>query len=78
MLKGYQGDQTGVYDRISIRLALEEYDKCWEYYRKLKEENPDCATLYYNQYVRFQINGRNNRIDLIDGMGATVDKYRNL
>ncbi|WP_288360068.1 hypothetical protein [uncultured Bacteroides sp.] len=78
MLKGYQGDQTGVYDKASIKLALEAYDKAWKGYRRLKEENGDCATLYYDQYVRFHIDGVKNRIDLIDGMGGTVDKYRNL
>lgn len=78
MLKGYQGDRTGEYDRTAIKLAIEEYDKCWKEYRKLKEENSDCATLYYDQYVKFNIDGVRNKIGFIDGMGAAVNKYRTL
>lgn len=78
MLKGYQGDRTGEYDRTAIRLAIEEYDKCWKEYRRLKEENADCATLYHDRYVKFNIDGVRNKIGFVDGMGAAVDKYRAL
>lgn len=46
MLKGYEGDQTGVYDRESITNAITEYDRLWKEFELLRENNPDCATLY--------------------------------
>ena len=76
MLKGYQGEQTGVYDKTAIKLALEKYDHSWNEYRQLKENNGDCATLYYDQYVKFNVGGDRTKIGFVDGMGATVNKYR--
>ncbi len=76
MLKGYQGDQTGVYDKTAIKLALEKYDHSWNEYRQLKENNGDCSTLYYDQYVKFNVGGDRTKIGFVDGMGATVNKYR--
>ncbi|MGM9701002.1 MAG: hypothetical protein ACI3YX_06190 [Prevotella sp.] len=78
MLKGYQGEKTGIFDKIAIRQAAECYDRCWQAFRKLKEENSDCATLYYDKYVKFNIDGIRNNIDFVDGMGASVKKYREM
>lgn len=75
MLKGYQGDKNGIYDRTSIQIALENYDKCWEEYRRLKQENTDCATLYYDKYLEWDAVDR-NKINFVPGMGDSVDKYR--
>lgn len=77
MLKGYEGDKTGVYDRLSMTLALEKYDKLWSEYRKLKEDNPACASLYLDKYLEWAKEDT-RKIVLVDGMGASVDKYRNV
>lgn len=78
MLKGYIGDKTGHYDVNYIRDAISSYDRAWNDYRRLKAENYDCATLYHDRYVVFNAGSVRNRIEFADGMGAGVDKYRNL
>lgn len=78
MLKGYQGEQTGVLDKEVIRQAAACYDRSWQEYRRLKEENSDCATLYHDRYVKFNIDGIRNKIGFVDGMGASVRKYREM
>jgi len=77
MLKGYQGDKIGEYDLISINLAIEKYDKSWNEYKKLKEDNPSCASLYHDQYLEWDEKDK-HKIHFIDGMGASINKYRNL
>lgn len=77
MLKGYQGDKTGQYDSFTITQAIEEYDRLWEQYKKLKDNNPESASLYLDKYVGWEPGGR-NAPKLIDGMGASLDKYRSL
>lgn len=77
MLNGYLGDKTGEYDLISIALAIEKYDKLWLNYNKLKESNPDCASLYHDKYLRWDKNDH-RIIHFKDGMGASVHKYREL
>ena len=78
MLKGYIGDRTGNYDVAFIKAAIDSYDRAWSDYRRLKEENSDCATLYHDRYVTFNAGGVRNKIEFADGMGAGVDKYRNM
>lgn len=78
MLKGYIGDKTGHYDVDFIREAILNYDRTWEDYRRLKADNTDCASLYYDRYVTFGAGGIRNNIEFADGMGAGVDRYRHL
>ncbi|WP_185153821.1 hypothetical protein [Dysgonomonas sp. 520] len=77
ILKGYYGDKTGEYDLISMKIAIEEYDRLWSEYKSLKDNYPQCASLYFDQYLEWDANDK-HKIILIDGMGASVDKYRKL
>jgi hypothetical protein len=77
MLKGYIGDISGEYDFTSISIAIEKYDELWSEYNKLKEINPECATLYNDQYLRWDTQD-SRKFHITDGMGASVDKYRKL
>ena len=77
MLKGYLGEKTGKWDKCSIQLALDTYDQLWVEYCKLKEDNKDCATLYNGYFLGWKPGGRNVPV-WIDGMKASVDKYRAL
>lgn len=77
MLKGYAGDKTGAYDKLSIALAIEKYDQYWKEYQALTGSNPDSASLYYDQYLEWDKDDY-HVIHMVDGMGAMVDRYRKL
>ncbi len=74
MVLGYTGDQTGNYDKKNIAASIKAYDVYWKAFDQLKEDNPSCATLY-KPYM-----WTNNPPEYHGekGMGASVDKYRNL
>ena len=74
MALGYTGDQTGNYDKKNIAVSIKAYDAYWKAFNQLKEDNPSCATLY-KPYM-----WTNNPPEYHGekGMGASVDKYRNL
>jgi hypothetical protein len=46
MALGYTGDQTGNYDKISLRSSIAKYDDLWVKYDNLKRTYADCASLY--------------------------------
>lgn len=73
MLKGNEGDKTGVYDRESLKHAIVGYDRLWKEFRELKENNPDCATLY--QPFGFNFNLPPAYHDE-HGLRETVEYYR--
>lgn len=75
MLKGYEGEMTGHFDKPLIRKAIKRYDKLWKDYRKLKETKADCATLYQPYGFNFSLPPAYHDEN---GMKKTVDKYRNL
>lgn len=77
MLKGYQGDITGEYDFGTIAWAIQLYDNYWAEYNNLKDSNTNCATLYVDNYLRWEKDD-NSRIYYADGLGASVDIYRKL
>ncbi len=64
---GREGDRAGTYDKPAIRQALREYDAAWTGWRQLRQDHSSCATLYEDV-------GFGNK----PGLGAAVDKYRNL
>jgi len=68
MLKGLQGDSTGVYDKTTIEKAIRQYDALWEEWKRLKANQPECPSLYVDTYFMGDV----------PGMGASVNKYRNL
>jgi hypothetical protein len=65
LFRGREGDASGTYDTATMRQALLDYDAAWSGWRKLKDTQPSCATLYKD-------------VGFADkpGLGAAVDRYR--
>ncbi|MCU7552565.1 hypothetical protein OCK74_25830 [Chitinophagaceae bacterium LB-8] len=74
MAMGFEGDKTGVYNKEKIKVAIANYDRYWKLYEDLKKQNPSCATLY-KPYAFVFIGPKYYKTK---GMGASVDKYRNI
>jgi len=74
MALGYTGDQTGNYDKKNIAVSIKAYDAYWKAFNQLKEDNPSCATLY----KPYMWTNNPPKYHGEKGMGASVDKYRNL
>jgi len=74
MALGYAGDQTGKYDKEKIAASIKKYDQYWKAYNELKQNNPQCATLYTP--YQWANNPPTYHKDL--GMGASVNKYRKI
>lgn len=74
MALGFEGDKTGVYDKANISASIQKYDRYWKQYEDLKSQNSSCATLYKPYAFVFIGPGYH----LKKGMGASVDKYRNI
>lgn len=74
MALGFIGDKTGKYDKAEIKDAIKKYDDYWVQFKLLKETEPQCATLY--KPYAFVYKGPD--YCMTQGMGASVDKYRNL
>ena len=75
MLKGQAGEFSGNYDFNAISSAIEKYDMLWEEFVNLKEQNPDCATLYRPFAFNY---GNPPTYYGIKGLKRTIDKYRSL
>ncbi len=76
VLLGYLGDKTGKYDKPRIRQALKQYDKLWSDWKKLKEDNPSCATIYYP--YAFSIDSKGVSGDIEHGLITRINKYRKI
>ena len=76
MLLGYQGDMNGNYDKERIGKAIECYDALWVEWEQLKNNSPSCATIYYPD--AFSIDEKGVSGDKTNGLGNSIDKYRNL
>ena len=74
MALGFEGDKTSVYDKAKIGTSIEKYDRYWNQFEDLKRQNPSCATLY--KPFAFVYVGPSYHLK--KGMGASVDKYRNI
>lgn len=61
-------------DQSVIRLAIEKYDALWKEFRKFKDRNTDCATLYFDHLGEYTY-GYNAQTGA-NGMGDSVDHYR--
>lgn len=72
MALGYQGDQTGHYNKKELLLAIKQYDSNWVAYKKLKADFAACATLY--KPFAFVYTAPNYHA--VQGMDASVNKYR--
>ncbi|MGQ1889003.1 hypothetical protein ACT29H_01025 [Thermophagus sp. OGC60D27] len=75
MLKGQVGESSGNYDYHAISSAIEKYDLLWKEFIILKEQNPDCATLYRPFAFNY---GNPPTYFGVEGLKKTVDRYRNL
>ena len=76
MLLGYEGDQNGVYEMKKITTAIVRYDQLWNDWEELKAKNKECATLYYPDAFSINSNGVSGNVE--GGLGATVNKYREI
>ena len=74
MALGFEGDQTGKYDKHAIRKAINEYDKAWIDYENLKKKESSCASLYKPYAFIFIGPDYYAR----KGMAYSIDKYRKL
>lgn len=74
MAMGFTGDLTGSYDKQKIEESIKRYDKYWEDYKNLKENNPDCATLYKPYAFVYQPPHYQSEV----GMASSINKYRNI
>ena len=74
MSLGFEGDQTGIYDKTAIRKAIKMYDKAWQDYENLKKTEPSCATLYKPYAFIFVGPVYYDQ----KGMAYSIDKYRKL
>jgi hypothetical protein len=74
MLKGYEGDKTGDYMHDIMQTAIENYDRLWEEFESLRNNEPQCATIYLP--YGFVNNEDTKHSD--QGMKTTVDKYREI
>lgn len=66
MVYGFIGDKTGNYEVETIRKSILNYDKEWDKFKELSQ-NQECATLYYDTYFRKDI-----------GIKSTINNYRKL
>ena len=74
MAIGFKGDKTGVYDRVTLKNALSEYDEAWKQYNLLKKNNPSCASLYKPfAFINVAPTYHNEK-----GMGTSVERYRKI
>lgn len=74
MAMGFVGDQTGDYDKQKIQASIKLYDQYWEDYQNLKENNPDCASLYKPYAFAYQPPNYQSE----SGMATSINKYRNI
>lgn len=76
MLKGYEGDKSGIYDVGTIEKAIAQYDLLWEKYSSFVKTHADCATAY--EPYSFDFNNPPQYHNLQEGLKPTVDRYRNI
>ncbi len=74
MALGFEGDQTGNYDKSAIRKSITEYDNAWVDYENLNKKEPSCASLYKPYAFIFVGPAYYNK----KGMAYSIDKYRKL
>ncbi len=74
MALGFEGDQTGNYNKMALTFAISKYDELWKSYDQFKQNNPSSASLY--KPYAFVYTGP--AYHLKKGMGASVNKYRNM
>jgi hypothetical protein len=74
MMLGFEGDQTGKYNKPAIKKAIAAYDKAWFDFNNLRKNEPSCATLYKPNAFIFV----GPTYYAKKGMGFSVDKYRKL
>ncbi|BDD12369.1 hypothetical protein FUAX_48010 (plasmid) [Fulvitalea axinellae] len=73
LLKGMEGDETGIYDKQAIAEAIRRYDQHWKDFAKLKEDNPDCPTIYTPYEFLYK---KPHYQSGTKGMKFEVDRYR--
>ena len=76
MLKGYEGDKSGIYDVGTIEKAIAQYDLLWEKYNSFVKTHADCATAY--EPYSFDFNNPPQYHNLQEGLKPSVDRYRNI
>ena len=74
MLRGMEGEKSGVFDTESITVAKHKYDELWKEFRALKANNEQCATLY--KPYSFMLG--NDDLHGEEGMQKSVNRYFSL
>ena len=72
MALGFEGDKSGCYNKSALQKSIKAYDKAWKAFKKLKQTEPTCATLYKpNAFIYVAPTYFAQK-----GMGFSVEKYR--
>jgi len=74
MALGFIGDKTGNYDKNSMSRSIMDYYKYWEEFNQLKNNNPQCATIYKPYAFEYHAPDYHGK----QGMGATIEKYQKI
>lgn len=83
---GYSGDRTGTYNHSAIAAAISAYDGARATYNSTLRALPDAATPFLDAYegaffeskkLMYSLGG-SGMAQWRPGLGASVDKYRNL
>lgn len=74
ILRGLEGEKKGFFNIDTIKTAKQKYDKLWVEFRLLKDNNPQCATLY----KPFSFMLGNADLHGEEGMDKAVNKYASL
>ena len=79
MAMGVKGDMLGSYDTARLSAAIGRYDRAKAEYLNLANEQPDCATLFTDDYVRIggmDRSGTKTLTTIVPGLGESVGRYR--
>ena len=74
MALGFEGDQTGIYNKQKLAVSIKNYDLLWQKYREFKTDHPACASLYKPYAFTYIAPDYHQE----KGMQQSVDKYRSL
>jgi hypothetical protein len=67
------GSPDSAGDKAQMKSLIEDYDKTWAEYKKLRQEHPSCATLYGDEGFTQRVGSEG-----VPGMGAMVDECRKI
>lgn len=72
MSLGFDGQQTGAFDKVALCKAIQAYDLAWSEYNSTLRSLRTAATPFHDYYE-----GGHNEEDSAPGIGASIDQLRN-